>query len=196
MSDTYDKEIEAIGACLNALGPLDPKSRQAVLKYVSQRLEITTPAFDTPALDTPPDAPLPGEHSEKDASAKDECHISELVEQKKPRSAIEMAVLVAYYLSHKAAKSARKQTISTEDLTTYFKIADFKLPSSPQYTLPNTKNAGYLDSAGGGEYKLNPVGYNLVVHSMPKTGKADARKRPAKKKASKSKALKPKASKA
>jgi hypothetical protein len=28
------------------------------------------------------------------------------------------------------------------------------------------KNAGYLDSAGTGQYKLNPVGYNLVVHRM------------------------------
>lgn len=197
MADSYDKEIEAIGACLNALEPLDPKGRQAVLDYVAKRLKIATPDSGELPADTPPDTPPPGDPSEKRDAAKDECHISELVEKKQPTSAIEMAVLVAYYLSHKVPKGERKQTISTDDLTTYFKIADFKLPKSPQYTLPNTKNAGYVDSAGGGEYKLNPVGYNLVVHSMPKAAKAAARKRPAKKKTAKTKTRqsKPKASK-
>jgi hypothetical protein len=110
-----------------------------------------------------------------------------LVEEKQPRSAIEMAVLVAYYLSHKSPIAERKQTISADDLTTYFKIAGFKLPNAPQYTLPNAKNAGYLDSVGGGEYKLNPVGYNLIVHSLPKDAKTTTRKRPVKKKAAKAK---------
>ena len=35
-------------------------------------------------------------------------------------------------------------------------------------TLPNAKSAGYFDAVGNGEYKLNAVGHNLVVHSMPR----------------------------
>lgn len=182
MAESYDKEIEAIGALLNALGPLDPKARKTVLDYVVRRLGIAPPELGKPPADTPPDTTPPGELPETRDSARDECHISQLVQNKQPRSAIEMAVLVAYYLSHRAPSGERKQTISTDDLTTYFKIADFKLPKSPQYTLPNTRYAGYLDSAGSGEYKLNPVGYNLVVHSMPKTTKVTTGTRPPKKK--------------
>lgn len=185
MAESYDKEIEAIGALLNALGPLEPKARKGVLDYVAKRLEIAPPELGDPPADAPPGSTPPGEPPETGDSARDECHIGELVQKKQPRSAIEMAVLVAYYLSHKAPKGERKQAVSTDDLTTYFKIADFRLPKSPQYTLPNTKNAGYMDSAGSGEYKLNPVGYNLVVHSMPKTTKDATRKRPPKKKSAK-----------
>lgn len=194
MPDSYEQEIQAIGACLNALGPLDAAARQSVLDYVAKRLQVTVAATSGDPAETIPETLPPGEQVGVESATKDECHISELVEEKKPRSAIEMAVLVAYYLSHKAPKGERKQTVSTDDLTTYFKIADFKLPKSPQYTLPNTKNAGYLNSAGGGEYKLNPVGYNLVVHSMPKSSE---RKRPSKKKTVKAKArsAKPKAAK-
>jgi len=95
-------------------------------------------------------------------------HIRTLKEQKQPKSAIEMAAIVAYYLSHIAPEKDHKEKITLKDLETQFKIADFKLPTKPQFTLTNTKNAGYLDSAGGGAYKLNPVGYNLVVHSLPR----------------------------
>lgn len=193
MAESYDKEIDAIGTLLKALGPLEPKVRKTVLDYVAGRLEIARPELGEPPADTPPDSSPLGDPPEMADSDTHEPHISELVQKKQPRSAIEMAVLVAYYLSHKAPKGVRKQRISTEDLTMYFKIAEFKLPKSPQYTLPNTRNAGYLDSAGTGEYKLNPVGYNLVVHSMPKTTKATTRERPRKKKTAKPKPRHPKA---
>ena len=48
-------------------------------------------------------------------------------------------------------------------------------------TLVDTKNAGYLDNGSArGLYRLNPVGYNLVAHSLPAGGGAErspARKR-------------------
>ena len=47
------------------------------------------------------------------------------------------------------------------------KIGGYKLPSRPEFTLGNARNAGYLDSVGRGRYRLNPVGYNLAVHSLP-----------------------------
>ena len=83
-----------------------------------------------------------------------------------------MACLVAHYLQELAAKGERKDTVSTADLAKYFKAAKFKLPVI-KYTLGNAKNAGYFDSVGSGEYKLNAVGYNLVVHTLPrKTSKS------------------------
>jgi hypothetical protein len=94
--------------------------------------------------------------------------IRALAQHKSPKSANEMAALVAYYLADVVPQAARKDTISADDLKVYFKRAGFKLPSSPKMTLVNAKNAGYLESTGtAGQYKLNPVGYNLVVHNLP-----------------------------
>ncbi len=80
---------------------------------------------------------------------------------------MEMAALVAYYLSDLAPQAYRKTEIGTDDINTYFKQADFPLPTIPRQTLFNAKAAGYFDSAGRGAFKLNPVGHNLVVHGLP-----------------------------
>jgi predicted solute-binding protein len=64
-------------------------------------------------------------------------HIKEFKEQKQPRSAIEMAAIVAYYLANMAPEANRKESIATADLDTYFKIARFKLPAKQKFTLVN-----------------------------------------------------------
>ena len=93
--------------------------------------------------------------------------IRTLKEQKSPKTASEMAALVAYYVSELAPLSERKNEIGTGDIERYsLKMAPFALPANPRYTLANAKNAGYLDNVGSGRYSLNPVGYNLVVHRM------------------------------
>jgi hypothetical protein len=53
-------------------------------------------------------------------------------------------------------------------LERYFKQAGFKLPKAIKQALPNAAAAGYFDGTGGGRYRLNPVGYNLVVHALPR----------------------------
>jgi hypothetical protein len=93
--------------------------------------------------------------------------IRTLKETKQPKSANEMAALVAFYLSEVASPVERKQEIDKTDIERYFKLANFKLTAKAGQTLVNAKVAGYLDAGGGvGQYKLNPVGYNLVVHRM------------------------------
>lgn len=96
--------------------------------------------------------------------------IRRLKEQKNPGSANEMAALVAYYLAEVVPAPERKPAIEISDIEKYFKQANFKLPSQLKMTLVNAKNAGYFDATGGGKYKLNPVGYNLVAHSLPRGG--------------------------
>jgi hypothetical protein len=83
-----------------------------------------------------------------------------------------MAALVAYYLSELTSKDERKDEITSADLEKYFKQAAFRLPRSLRMTLPNAAAAGYFDSAGAGRYRLNPVGYNLVVHGLPRSQEA------------------------
>lgn len=187
MTSNVDSEIEAIQVVLNALEPLDAAARGSVLDYVLKRLNIqravTTPPA-APLISTPPTSPAP---TPVQSTVSQQLHIKDFKEQKQPRSAIEMAAIVAYYLENHAPEADRKNSVDTDDLDTYFKIAGFKLPAQQRFTLVNAKNAGYFDSAGSGEYKLNAVGHNLVVHSMPPKGNEGAtpRKRTAKKKSSK-----------
>lgn len=182
MPTVIDKEIQAIGTVLKVLEPLDPKARQSVLNYVLQRLDIEMKGLrEELPLDHKPPFP-PGEPVSRVEEEPKQLHIKDLVKEKEPKSAQEMAALVAYYLAYKALKKEQKQTITTKDMDTWFKIAEFKLPEKPQFTLINTRKAGYLDAVGEGEYKLNPVGYNLVVHSMPRPKKKSSPRRPQQKK--------------
>jgi hypothetical protein len=81
-----------------------------------------------------------------------------------------------------------------DDIKKYFVQANYELPTAPpRMTLVNAKNAGYLDAISNGQYRLNPVGHNLVVHKLPRNdGNAGPakKKRPAVKKTKKKKSRK------
>jgi hypothetical protein len=172
-----DEELSAIQAVLNALTGLQPEARQRVIDYVFQRLDLTSrpsaPAVATTLAPAPTVEPIVGLL----AAPTPIRDIRSLKDQKKPRTAVEMVALVAYYLSELAPDGSRKSEIGTDDITTYFKQAGFPLPATPRQALFNAKAAGYLDAAAHGAYKLNPVGHNLVAHGLP-AARADA---PAKK---------------
>lgn len=189
MNPDVDNEIEAIKVVLAALQPLAPEVREVVLDYVLKRLGMKAhnlPEGHTAVAEKKSTALERGEQLQTMTGASTPIHIKDLKEEKQPKSAIEMAVLVAYYLSHVITDPDRKGTVSAKDLDTYFKIADFKLPAKQESNLQNAKNAGYFDAVGSGEYKLNPVGYNLAVHTLPRTGKSGTTRRTSK--ASKKKA--------
>jgi hypothetical protein len=172
-----DTELQAMNAVVAALKPLRDDERKRVLEYVMVRFG-TVPlqtSFAAPPGSIPPSASAPG------PTFSGGIHdIRSLKETKNPRSAIEMATLVAYYVSELAPEGQRRNTITRQDIERYFKSGNFKLPSDASFTLVNAKNAGYLDNAGSGQYKLNPVGYNLVAHRMGTRDKKDSRRSPAK----------------
>lgn len=172
---TIERETEAIKTVLTALEPLSIEIRTNVLEYVVKRLGVTSSAVkqsQQPLSQT--SSPAVAAPSAQGAA---QIHIREFKEQKRPHSASEMAALVAYYLENLAPPKERTDKINTKLVETYFKIAEFPLPTKTKFTLPNAKSAGYLDAVGDGEYKLNAVGHNLIVHSLPrdKEGKTKAR---------------------
>ena len=161
-----DRELEAISSILEALDELDGESIQRVLDYVFSRLSI--PASSTMSSHVPralSTIPSPLEPSARSRPPS----IRDLKEEKQPESANQMAALVAYYLSEVLSSDEAKEAVNTADLEKYFKQAGFKLPKTLSMTLSNATAAGYFDSLGGGLYKLNPVGYNLVVHALPRS---------------------------
>ncbi|MCW2601745.1 MAG: hypothetical protein JWM02_3574 [Frankiales bacterium] len=167
LSGEGDPELAAIQAILVALTKLRPEQRQRVIDYVFQRLGLETAQPSTSPPPPPPAGPAGPINATSAASIRD---VRSLKEQKKPRTANEMATLVAYYLSELAPEGGRKSEIGIDDITTYFKQAGYPLPAVLRNTLVNAKAAGYFDSASHGQYKLNPVGHNLVVHGLPATG--------------------------
>jgi hypothetical protein len=158
-----DKELDAISSIIDLLKPLDPVARSRVLEYVLKRLDmeaIRSVSTDEPERTGSPQgtAPLPVD-------------VRALTAEKQPRSANEMVALVAYYLSELAPEGEASRTINVEMVRKYFKMARFPIPRAPQSALPNAVAAGYLENVSRGEYRLNPVGYNLVVHGLPRTNK-------------------------
>jgi hypothetical protein len=179
MAENIEKEIEAIKTVLTALEPLSPELRSHVLGYAITRLKIVLPPLQQAEKLSIPARPAESPLGAAGGGASQPIHIKSLKEQKKPHSASEMAALVAYYMANVAPEKDRTDRINTKLVDTYFKIAEFPLPKKTQFTLPNAKAAGYLDAVGNGEYKLNAVGHNLIVHGMPrgKNGKT-AQRRP------------------
>jgi hypothetical protein len=185
VAEEYDQEVNAIRAVLKALEGLTPDARASVIEYVTKRLGVSVEALapmsmgsGTSRVITPATGRIEigGELPQLISTP---IHIKAFKEQKNPKSASEMAAIVAYYLSELAPADKRRKRINAADIETYFKIADFPLPDV-RYTLPNAKNAGYFNAVGDGEYELNAVGHNLVAHNLPRTknsARSSARKR-------------------
>jgi len=184
-------ELKAIETITNILQQLDKTAQQRVLQYAMQHLGLQVEQADL----SPPTLPANrGAQVEQQTQHLQQqvVDIRNLRDQKQPSSDMEMAAIVAYYLSELAPEEEQKDAIATKDIRTYFNQAGYPLPAGPQFTLPNAKAAGYFESAGRGKYKLNPVGYNLVAYGLPR-GKAESTPTsPRKKRKKKKKAKSPK----
>ena len=80
---------------------------------------------------------------------------------------MEATTVATFYAQHVAPIDQKKETINPEGLERLFIQANWKLPKAIGQVLVDTKRAGYLDATSqAGEYRLNPVGYNLVAHTL------------------------------
>ena len=193
MTTNGDDGVSAIQTIIAALKPLDETTRQNVLEFVFKQLGIrvatSAPVAQTiaPASDVTYEQLFGGKiPSPKPDSV--ELDIRTLAEQKKPKTVNDKVAVLGYYLKTQAPLSERRDFITTDDISNYFPAAGFELPTAPRMALTNAKNAGYLNSLGNGQFRLNPVGHNLVTHKLP-IGEASLPKRPkSKKRATKKKA--------
>jgi hypothetical protein len=178
-AEAGDAEIRALEAVYEALQPLDDEARNRVVDYTLKRLGMRElPPPPAAPVSTPPSTLEPRPPIDKRATT----DIRSLKDDKNPGSAIEMAAVVAYYLTEVAPEGERKDTVNSADLERYFKQAVFALPTRMANTLPNAAKAGYFDSAARGEYRLNPVGHNLVTQTLPRGSFPPTRKTAASKK--------------
>ncbi len=167
MSDDKDlkNEIDAIQSIVSVLKPLNEFTRQRVLDYALAHLGLARGAIQQELKSSSISESQPASLVSMGLN-----DIRSLKNEKQPRTANEMACLVGYYLSELAPSDERKNSINLQDVRKYFKQAPYPLPKRADMTLPNAAAAGYFDSAGKGEFRLNAVGYNLVAHSLPTQG--------------------------
>jgi hypothetical protein len=164
----------AIDQILEALGSFEERDQRTILSTVCAHLQMY-PVANAPGAkaevlrtDTPPTATTQSNSHQLPApKTRHNVDIRTLKDQKKPRSARQMACLVAYYLQEEAPEDERKQAITTADVDKYFKQAGFKLPEKLEQLLADSKRSGYFESASRGAYKLTRVGYNLITHTLP-----------------------------
>ncbi len=162
-----DKELQAMSSIIKLLRPLNATERGRVLEYVLKRLEMSTlSAPSVSSIATVDAEPIEPSNISRFA-VKD---IRSFTAEKQPRTANEMVAVVGYYLAELAPEGERTEKINTELVKRYFKMAAFPLPSVLRNMLHNAAAAGYLENISRGEYRLNPVGYNLVVHRLPQGG--------------------------
>ncbi len=164
--DTPKTIGQAIDELISALGSIDSGSQITAIRAACEHLNIplfdsSSPAPTPAAVDVLP--PIGGQQSSPRIT-----DIKSFRNAKQPSSGNEMAAVVAFYLAELAPEAERKSGVQTEDMVKYFKQAGFPLPKKPRMLLTNAKNSGYFDSGGAGGYKLNPVGYNLVAHNLPR----------------------------
>jgi hypothetical protein len=163
-----DQELQAIQQVIAALSELDSGARTRVIDYVFQRLGLK-PVTEQSSVVAPSSSPT--EVLTPAQARRRQVDVRSFGTEKSPRSANERVAVVAYYLAELAPETERKAEISAADITKYFKQAGFPLPGAARMTLVNARNAGYLDAgADRGTYRLNPVGHNLVAHSLPASG--------------------------
>lgn len=168
MSDEkIDPELQAIATLLTALEPLSNEARANVILYVFKRLGIDLPGPNVrPTRGAAEGVAVHHANSATDVAGV--IDIRSFKEEKQPKTASEMVAIAAYYLAHLAPPDERRDYIVADDIRKYFLQAVFPLPSAPPHmTLVNAKNAGYLDARERGQYRLNPVGYNLVTNKLP-----------------------------
>src|SRR5215213_4995616 len=108
--DSIEKESAAIKVLLETLTPLPAEVRAEVIRYVSIRLGISQ-ARGEPIRTSLMESEV-RTSTERPALAGDTVHIKDFTGEKKPKSANEMAAVIAYYLANLAAPTERKDVVT------------------------------------------------------------------------------------
>jgi hypothetical protein len=155
---------QAIDSIVAALQSLEPHARTVAIHAACAHLGLESSASSNVSAQTDAVPPVSRQSPAPGATKVD---IRSLKEAKQPKTAKQMACLVAYYLQEIAADAERQMSVNTADMEKYFKQAGFRLPAKLKQLLIDAKDSGYFESVGRGQYALNAVGYNLVAHGMP-----------------------------
>lgn len=152
MADEYEVKVTLGDAQVEVRG-----AKEGVVEIVRALSEVLTHRDPAPPA---PTAGAPSELRPRQVDART------FFAEKSPSTQAEAIAVAAFYLSELAPAEMRSGTITKDQAREVFRQARFPLPKRIDQALVNTQNAGYLIRVNAGEYKLSPVGYNLVEHTL------------------------------
>lgn len=164
VTDVFD----AAKAIVGAIEGLDKQLQAQAIRFACEKLGLGTPSFSQVSSASPPaTSPAltpPGTGGVQTPTT----DIKQFTASKAPKSDQQFVAVVAYYYRFVAPEAQRRDTINAQTLTS---AARGVWEQNPKWgmILTNAKNAGYLDPADRGEYRLSAVGENLVAMTLPGT---------------------------
>ncbi len=161
--------LDAAQKIVAELQGMTQENQALALEFATQTLRLTPPtAHHTPA---PAPAHPHASHAHTASAAPGQpTDIKSFTAAKAPRSDQQFAAVVAYFYQFEAPPGQRKDVINADTMKEAARQAGRAQVKQWIMTLNNAKNAGYLDPAGSGKFKLNAVGENLVAITLPGNG--------------------------
>lgn len=139
------------------------------LKFATETLGLKLATASLPASE--PQAPSPQDSvSRAGFGADHSTDIRSFTAMKAPKTDQQFTAVVAYFYQFEAKIGERKDSIDAETMKEAARLAGRAQVARWNMTLTNAKNAGYLDTAGTGQFKLSSVGENLVAITLPGDG--------------------------
>jgi hypothetical protein len=183
--------LDAAQKIVVELTGMNPEHQSLALKFAIETLGLQLPAALSRAGAPPAKPPQPApQHA---SSGTD--HVTDIrsfTAMKAPKSDQQFTAVVAYFYQIEAKPDERKEAIDADVMKEAARLAGRPQVARWNMTLTNAKNAGYLDAAGNGKFKLSSVGENLVAITLPGDGgsgqskSSSGNKKPKKKSAKKS----------
>ncbi len=192
MTEKKKDDLETVRTLSEALEPFTEEERERIIRWTREKLGMSSSTGIVPAIKTPlPQVINPGETEQKVevAGGYINSDIKSFVEKKAPKNDNQFCAVVAYFYQFEAPENHKKETIGGDDLQDAARKVNRDRFGKPAQTLINSYNAGYLDKAEYGKYRINTVGENLVAMVLP-SGAEDngaSRKATSRKKTKKSK---------
>jgi hypothetical protein len=165
--------LDAAQKIVAELHGMTTEHQALALKFAMETLGLQLPAGHAQASQVPSHAsqaqihaPQPPPHAQA-GGAGHAGDIKSFTAAKAPKSDQQFAAVVAYFYQFEAKPNDRKEVIDPELMKEAARLAGRPQVARWAMTLNNAKNAGYLNAAGTGKFKLSPVGENLVAITLP-----------------------------
>jgi hypothetical protein len=165
-TNTVKSPLDAAKVIVAELDGMPPEHQLLALKFAVETLGLQFPtAFVSKA--PPVQSAHVISHENVANSANHSTDIRSFTTMKAPKSDQQFTAVVAYFYQFEAKPDQRKNAIDPETMKEAARLAGRPQVERWAMTLTNAKNAGYLDAAGGGKFKLSSVGENLVAITLP-----------------------------
>jgi hypothetical protein len=177
--------LDAAQKIVAELDGMPPDQQKLAVRFAMETLGLQMPTA-MPSSAPQVRTPSPSSPSAPTQTPDHSTDIRSFTTLKAPKSDQQFAAVVAYFYQFEAKPEQKKDFIDADIMKEAARLAGRAQVQRWNMTLTNAKNAGYLDGAGAGKYKLSSVGENLVAITLPGDGnvgqikKSGAAKKPSK----------------